>query len=182
MEKLGVTFTRDINDNFSIVIMEEFKRRVKLLVGLNKGAAILSKNWVLDCIDDKELITNFEEYFIEVSEEDSKKFDGFNLDEIQLSDSKKPRTLFSGYTFILPELPQETAHNEDLTAIIESGNGKISSQKSAAGKSKNVVQLIDKDSFKKLKSKAVKGITYADPEFVLLSALKQEIQEQLIFH
>lgn len=106
MEKLGVTFTRDINDNFGVVIMEEFKRRVKLLVGLNKGAVILSKNWVLDCIDDKELISNFEEYFIEVSEEDSKKFDGFNLDEIQLStDSRKPNSLFSGYSFILPELP-----------------------------------------------------------------------------
>ena len=84
--------------------MEEFKRRVKLLVGLNKGAMILSKNWVLDCLDDKELITNFDEYFLETSEADSKKFNGLNLDEVQLSaDTRKPHSLFSGYSFIIPE-------------------------------------------------------------------------------
>jgi len=50
MERLGANFTDDINDNFYIVLMDTFKRRAKLLVGLNSGAKIISKEWVEDCI------------------------------------------------------------------------------------------------------------------------------------
>lgn len=60
--------------------MESFRRRAKLLIGLNKSAWILSKDWILDCLDDNELIYDYENYFLEVSEEDAKKFDNLDLD------------------------------------------------------------------------------------------------------
>lgn len=72
MERLGANFTDDINDNFYIVLMDTFKRRAKLLVGLNSGAKIISKEWVEDCIQEKELIPKLDDYFLEIAKTDSK--------------------------------------------------------------------------------------------------------------
>lgn len=64
MEKLGARFTDDIQDNFYIVLMDKFKRRAKLLVGLNSGAKIISKDWVKDCIYEGELIPQLDQYYL----------------------------------------------------------------------------------------------------------------------
>jgi len=61
MISLGCEFIEDINTtdcrvDFDVLVMDEFRRRTKLLVALNKAISIVSKNWILDCLDDSELI------------------------------------------------------------------------------------------------------------------------------
>lgn len=61
MISLGCEFIDDVNTtdckvDFDVLVMDEFRRRTKLLVALNKSIAIVSKNWILDCLDDSELI------------------------------------------------------------------------------------------------------------------------------
>lgn len=98
IEKLGGIFVDDLSSDINVVVMNEFKRRAKLLVGLNKGAAIVSKNWILDCIDDSELIQDFSDYYLEVSEEDKEKYGDLDLDEVQSTlKNNKPANLFKKY-------------------------------------------------------------------------------------
>lgn len=64
MEKLGVVFVEDMGDVRKVVVMDKFDRGVKLLIGLNQGAAIVRKTWIKACIKAGKVLDSFEEYYV----------------------------------------------------------------------------------------------------------------------
>lgn len=83
MKMLGAVFADSLDKSFDVLVMDGFCRRTKLLVALNIKAPVVNKDWLLDCIDDGELITDFKQYLLEVSTSDRIKFGSLNLDEVQ---------------------------------------------------------------------------------------------------
>lgn len=82
--------------------MDSFCRRAKLLIALNVKACIVNKNWILDCVDDIELITDLKEYFLEVNEPDVKKYGSFDLDSVQkISLAHPDKYIFSDMAFLI---------------------------------------------------------------------------------
>jgi hypothetical protein len=45
LQNLGVKIVENITEDFNILIMDDFKRRVKSLIALNKKAFIVSSEW-----------------------------------------------------------------------------------------------------------------------------------------
>ncbi|KAL4496548.1 hypothetical protein ABPG72_015909 [Tetrahymena utriculariae] len=181
MIKLGATFVENQDEDFDVVVMEEFRRRAKLLIGLNKKAWILSKGWILDCIDDNELIEDYCEYIIEVPQEDQEKYDNLNLDSVQYSIQKgKGFKIFQNSQFFLQEQYKNILVDE-LQSIIKSGGGKIINSLNQSASSDKQKQIAVIDDPKKIKN-PLKNTLYVDPEYILLSSLKQQIQTKYIYN
>ncbi|KAL4477540.1 hypothetical protein ABPG74_002690 [Tetrahymena malaccensis] len=179
MIELGATFVENQDEDFDIVVMEEFRRRAKLLIGLNKRAWIVSKGWILDCIDDNELIEDYCEYIIEVPEKDQMKYDDLNLDTVQYSIQKgKPFKLFENFSFFLQDQYKNILVDE-LQSIIKSGGGKILNSLNPSASSDKQKQIAVIEDPKKIKN-PMKNTLYVDPEYILLSTLKQSIQIKYI--
>ncbi|EAR96603.2 BRCA1 carboxy-terminus (BRCT) domain protein (macronuclear) [Tetrahymena thermophila SB210] len=181
MIKLGAVFVENQEEDFDVVVMEEFRRRAKLLIGLNKKAWIVSKGWILDCIDDDELITDFCEYLIEVPLEDQKKYNNLNLDNVQYNIQKgKGFKLFENCSFFLQGQYKNILIDE-LQAIIISGGGKIINNLNHSFSSDKQKQIAVIEDPKKIKN-PLNNTLYVDPEYILLSTLKQQIQTKCIYN
>ena len=56
IKKMGARLVENVTDDFNVLVMDSFKRRIKLLAALNKRAAIVSPDWIYDCIIEKRLL------------------------------------------------------------------------------------------------------------------------------
>ncbi|KAL4450951.1 hypothetical protein ABPG74_021273 [Tetrahymena malaccensis] len=125
LSKLGARIMKSIQQPFNILIMDEFTRRAKTLVALNKGAKIISSQWVLDCICQEHLIEDIDKYEIKVDKAFCKKHK-FDLKEVQQRHQNQNKPIFQDIKFILPD--DENYANiakDDLEYIIMTAGGSI---------------------------------------------------------
>ncbi|EAR92816.1 hypothetical protein TTHERM_00293290 (macronuclear) [Tetrahymena thermophila SB210] len=125
LSKLGARIMKSIQQPFNILIMDQFTRRAKTLVALNKGAKIISSQWALDCVCQEHLIEDIDKYEIKVDKAFCKKHK-FDLKEVQQRYQNQNKPIFQDVKFILPD--DENYANiakDDLEYIIMTAGGTI---------------------------------------------------------
>lgn len=51
LKKIGLKIVDDVlNGDFNVIVMDYFRRRVKLLAAINRKAKIVSTEWIYECL------------------------------------------------------------------------------------------------------------------------------------
>ena len=118
--KLGAKIIEDKDKEFSILVMNDFKRTIKFLLALSKGVDIVNYDWVTDSIKQKELLS-VDEYIYKDKAAEAKY--RFNLAS-SLEDARNRITgLLEKYTvYISPSIKPSF---EELKLLVLSLGGSI---------------------------------------------------------
>lgn len=100
LTRLGAKIVEDITQPFNVLIMDSFKRRVKVLVALNKKAWIVSSKWVEQCIEQNRL-SDPDQFILEI-EKNQEYFNQVNLRDTIYESISEEIHIFEGYQFYVP--------------------------------------------------------------------------------
>jgi len=117
---VGAKIVDDLDKNFTIVVMDEFKRTIKFLYALNRGVDIVSVKWVHDSIKNQQIMPIDKYAYHNKQAENSFKF---NLKKsLELSRAKKEKFL-EGCRVWLPENINPSM--EEVKSLVVSGGGEV---------------------------------------------------------
>ena len=169
LEKLGLKLIEDRDRGFNILVLEHFKRTVKFLLAVNKGARIVQRDCLYKCLEKGEIV-DFGDFSIkdEIAEK--------NLDlclEESFDKARKWKGLLYGYRVWIAEKVEPSV--EDLWLLIETAGGNISFTKPNIDE-ENYIVIVNPDFKKKYFSLIDKGYKVYKPELILSGCLKQKLQ------
>ena len=120
IDNLQCDYVDDVNVDFDILVSDNLRRTVKLMLAINKGADILSIRWLIDSDKEKKLLP-LKDYILR-DEEMEKKLN-FSVEEALEKVRKEEQKLFEGKEFYLSK--SVVPAYKELRVLIESGGGKV---------------------------------------------------------
>jgi hypothetical protein len=169
LEKLGLKVIEDRDRGFNILVLEHFKRTVKFLLAINKGATIIQRDWLYKCLE-KEEIVDYSDFLLR-DDLAEKNFD-FRLEE-SLETARNTKGFLNGYKVWVAEKVEPSI--EDLWCLIETAGGLISFTKPNVDEENNII-IVNPDDKKKYTSLIERGYKVYKPELILSGCLRQRLQ------
>lgn len=141
--RLGARVVEDIFQSFNVLVMDSFKRRIKVLVALNKKAWVVSSAWVKDCIEENRLLDP-DSYILEIGEKEE--YHGaVDMKESVYAAMGEDIQLFEGLSFYLPaDGGFYTVSQKEMEYLIESGGGKVLQSQPSEFKENAIILINDK--------------------------------------
>ena len=166
---IGARVVDDNYRNFNVLVMDEFKRTVKLLVAINNGVDIVNFKWVMDSLRQGRLMSLCEYLYEDVESE--KKYD-YNLqDSLEIARNNQPGFLTGKLLWIARNV---TPCYNDLRVIAESAGGYVVTSKPKEFKENLIIIMNEDDKRNYRELKALKYKIYK-PELILSGSLKQRL-------
>ncbi|EAR94696.2 BRCA1 carboxy-terminus (BRCT) domain protein (macronuclear) [Tetrahymena thermophila SB210] len=123
MSTYGVKILNDFHsaNDFNILVTDEFKRRLKTLVALNKGYPIISQNWIKECIKEDKIVP-YEPFIITKVDKALAKQHNFELKKSINNQKDHPEGILHGLTFVCQN-SFDNLNKEEVRKLVESAGG-----------------------------------------------------------
>ncbi|KAL4471372.1 hypothetical protein ABPG74_008265 [Tetrahymena malaccensis] len=123
MSTYGVKILNDFHNanDFNILVTDEFKRRLKTLVALNKGYPIISQNWIKECIKEDKIVP-YESFIITKVDKALAKQHNFELKKSISNQKDHPEGILHGLTFVCQN-SFDNLNKEEVRKLVESAGG-----------------------------------------------------------
>ncbi|KAL4511598.1 hypothetical protein ABPG72_012443 [Tetrahymena utriculariae] len=123
MSTYGVKILNEFHsaNDFNILVTDEFKRRLKTLVALNKGYPIISQNWIKECIKEDKIVP-YESFVITKVDKALAKQHNFELKKSINNQKDHPEGILHGLTFVCQN-SFDNLNKEEVRKLVESAGG-----------------------------------------------------------
>ena len=140
LKNLGIKIVQEKDKNFNLLIMDKFKRTIKLLLALNKGIDIVNYKWVQDCIAANKILSPSDYVFTD--NEAEIKF-AFQMKKSLEVAKKKEKGILDGYRVYLPTNIKPSF--EELKLLLESADAEVIKTKPTSHKNEILIILNEDD-------------------------------------
>lgn len=128
LKKLGILIedNKKIEQlNFNVLVQKEFTRSMKFLIALNIGAKVVSYDWVDGCIVRNRIITDLDDYLLEVDKKSQEEY-GFDLKKsIQLRQKAGNGILHGFHVWLQQNIKHKEQGYKEIGLLVKSAGGQI---------------------------------------------------------
>ena len=175
---VGVRVVDDIEKNFNVLVMDQFKRTAKFLYALNKGVEIVSFKWVIDSLNNGRILPT-EDY--PYSDSGSERKWNYKLQRsLELARRNQPGFLQDRKIWMAKTV---VPSYEDLKLVVESAGGTLVASKPKEFKD-DLIVIMNEDDNRNYDDLKNLGYVIYKPELVLSGSLQQKLnfKEHIIRH
>lgn len=170
LKDLGLKVIENKEYPIKYLILQSFKRTIRMMMALNRGIEIIDKKWLDDCIETKEIPDPMNYIF---RDKDSEKKFGFKFEESLSRARENYQGVFYGFSFwvsrnVIPSY-------EELKLLILSGRGNILNKKPLPSEEKTLI-IMSKEENEKVEKLKEDGFYVYSTEFIFSACLKQKME------
>lgn len=170
LKDLGFKVIENKENPIKYLILQSFKRTIRMMMALNRGIDIIDKKWLDDCIEQKEIPDPMNYIF---KDKDSEKKFGFKFEESLTRARENYEGVFYGYSFWVSR--NVAPSYDEVKLLILSGRGNILNKKPLLSEEKTLI-IMSKEENEKVENLKEEGFYVYSTEFIFSGCLRQKME------